>query len=1091
MTDAINSSGVEAKKLLKIYKASAGSGKTYTLVQRYLDLLLSEDTQWGYKKILVATFTNKATTELRERIVKELYNISLKGRKEEEGKPKKSSLQLEEEKKRAKEVLERILLDYESLRVQTIDSFFQEIVRTFVIELENSSANAEVALDRDGAIEMSVDRLLLHQDDSVMKRLGAVLLSRVEEGDSTDMRAAIIHLAKEMLYNPLADRYQILDLDSDDIDLANRELTRKVEEAIALLQEPYDALQETLQQFSEEELALSSYKILKTLSERELSQLIEAKGGNPKKTIYHGSVKIGEDGRLAFLSKTNYKTAEKKYPRLVAEYDNLSDQILTLDKVIGEQIRVIELAKLLKENLSLLPLLKELRMEINKYQKEHMVVLIEEINELVKKVIDEASTPLIYEKVGGTIDHYMLDEFQDTNRTQWDNFKVLLEESLSHSKENFLVGDVKQSIYRWRGTDSSLLNSGVETDPELQHYTINKPLSTNWRSDEYIVRFNNLFFDNIYNFPLHTGLDGESNETFKQIYASNVCQDPKQKNKRGYVHFERLEASEEGDVIEEVIASRIEKLLLKLHDDGYSPGDIAFVVRTREDAIKVAEMLNSFAADPKNEVNRHCFAFLSDEALLVSHSNTVKLITALFQHVADPQNKQKQIYFEVACYTFGLHDQEKINQLIEIAQTGVTLFEITNELLANLEVPREEELYINSFLDLLHQFVENEPNTLLQFSYWWKRIGVNEKVTMGSDENDKIQLITLHKAKGLEFPVVIMPYVNWFISKTRQNSSLEFCDQSYLPEGFVTNPLPFYIIPEAPSEKHLDSLIGKKYREIHEANYLDNLNLLYVAFTRPKERLYLFTTETEETKNVTRIIYERFKEIEKVGEEKGEEAKWESMLVHPDKDKAEAEGKEKDKRIWTFGKELKKVEPSSSDTTPDDKVEQVQLHLNKEPRQSILKRIETETAFDSDAIQHGVKMHDVMSRVITRDDFKSAISRLQRTEEERRQLTAQFEAAFKETPQLLDWFTPKEGRSILTEQSIYLGEYDRHRRPDRLIIEGDEAIVIDYKFGENTDVPQYRAQIKAYLSLLEKMGYNAKGYLWNWEGTPQIVEVKK
>ncbi|WP_288764794.1 UvrD-helicase domain-containing protein [uncultured Porphyromonas sp.] len=240
MTEAaVNKSVGKEQRPLNIFKASAGSGKTYTLVHRYLDLLLSDGLEGGYKRILVATFTNKATTELRERIVKELYEISLNGRKQEKGAPKKTPQQIDKEKSKAREVLEEILLDYESLRVQTIDSFFQEIVRTFVIELENSSANAEVALDRDGAIEMSVDRLLLNQESNVFTRLGSVLLSRVEEGDSTDVRAAIINLAKEMLYNPQADKYSIQALDPKDIDLAAMELKAKAEEALSEMEKSW------------------------------------------------------------------------------------------------------------------------------------------------------------------------------------------------------------------------------------------------------------------------------------------------------------------------------------------------------------------------------------------------------------------------------------------------------------------------------------------------------------------------------------------------------------------------------------------------------------------------------------------------------------------------------------------------------------------------------------------------------------------------------------------------------------------------------------------------------------------------------------
>lgn len=1055
-------------KTLQVYKASAGSGKTYTLVEKYLDLLLKPSPRNpkqlympdGYRRILVATFTNKATTELRERIVKNLRHISEYGRDNiirEEETPAVRERRLEAEKSRAKKVLYEILLDYSSLRVQTIDSFFQEVVRSFVMELNNSSATAEVALDSDKAIEMTVDQLLIQQGGTTLEWLGKVLQARAEEGDSTDVRGAVIELAKQLLFKD-----QVAHLDPkiytpERINDSITELREKAKRCYDSMEEAYDRLQQQLA-LQEDILHLSAYGFLNKLRNASLKGLIKEKSKNPAKPIYHNSVKVRGEGNLFIVASKNAKIPDCK--ALIERQESYRQLITHLDDALTRYAPEYQLAKLLLEHLSLLPILSQLKESLNQYQREQRIVLIEEINGLVSQIINGSEVPFIYEKVGGYIMHYMLDEFQDTNRTQWENFKVLLEEGLSKGMASYIVGDVKQSIYRWRGTDSTLLNSEVANDPDLSEYFHEHILKDNWRSSRYIVEFNNAFFDQIYNFNGHVLGEEEATEVNhlnKAIYEKGVTQTAIRQEKPGYVQIEQVIAEEED------LTSRLKKLLTKLQEeDGYRAGDIAFIVRKNDEASQVAEILNQLAME--DEEHSEYYAFLSDEALLINNSKIVKLITSLFQHVAFPNDTQKELYFRVACLNLGISASEEVEPLIAATTQGATIFETTNILISLLssKYEQEEELYISAFLDLIHDFVESQPNTYLQFNYWWKKVGTQRKVTMGSDVSNKIEIITLHKAKGLEYPVVIIPFIDWDISRMSLTSNLELCAAEELPEGFLSDPLPYYIIPEAPTKEHLSSLIGEKYRRIHEANYLDNLNLLYVAFTRPEERLYIFTNGSRSNNKVSNILMDRLDLLS------------ESLPLNYDDTMVR----------WSYGTDEKREADSHSSSLE----RATELHILKEPSSSILQRLHTEVAYEDEAIQRGVIMHEVMASTLIPAHFKVAIGKRGLSEEEQQSHIRHFDLCMA-NPLIAQWFTPEEGKHILTEHSIYIGKGNQHRRPDRLIIKGDEATVIDFKFGQETDLSAHRSQVRRYMQLLEEMGYKAKGYLWYWMGEPQIVEV--
>ncbi|MDO5017054.1 MAG: UvrD-helicase domain-containing protein [Porphyromonas sp.] len=1030
---------------LHVYKASAGSGKTHTLVREYLKLLLNANPQSGYREVLVATFTNKATTELRERIIELLLKLK---NGEDVGEDMQKALDPIDRDK-VSETLEAILHDYSSLRVQTIDSFFQEVVRSFAFELSGEGASADVELDKETAIEMSVDQVMMQLDSENLKMLSAILVDREEEGDRSDIRAEIINLAKQLLYSPDALEHDVLNLKREDIKAAKQELIDKRKAALSAMEDPLKELKERLGQADIVDILDQSFhSFLVTLSRFDLLPFIKNKVKDPDQTVYRKDLKIDQPNFI--VGKTKAKRGGEAVQRFSAVEDELRRLLIKFETAVNGNYLDYHLADLLLENISLLPLLGDLKKEIDNYQRQHNIILIEEINQLISTIINDSSTPFIYEKVGSRINHYMIDEFQDTNGIQWNNMKVLIEEGLSKGYDSYLVGDVKQSIYRFRGTDSSLLNSKVMNDSDLSGYINRQSLQKNWRSNEKIVVFNNEVFNDVYNFEAHANAEGQgSNLTNKAIYAEDdVKQEPMKGKGKGYVRFEKVSKEEDE------FRTRMQDLLLSIQKDGYSPGDIAFIVRTNNDAKKIAELLNQLAINDPD--NRDKYTYLSDEALMVEYAQVVKLITTLYQYAANRADPQKNLLLDIALLPFPGVEKEQLKKAID---SGGSLYEVTARLFDWIGVPESEELYANAFLDLIYEFSEKEANTYLQFENWWEKVGSKKMVTMGSGQNDKIQIITLHKSKGLEFEVVILPYVNWEISKIRGNSrNLDFCDSKDLPHNFVSHPLDFYLIPSAPTQEKLNSHLQKKYYKIHEANYLDNLNLLYVAMTRPKHRLYMFTNEEENTKMVTRILYDRIPKVKGI---EGDGASY-----------------------WEYGTESEKV------TQPPQRTyNAVQLRLNNNKAdQPLFTTIQTDPPFDSEATKHGKIMHDVMSRAITKEDFRQAIGRLKVPKAEEEAFFNRLDEATA-NPRVMDWFTPKEGRQILVEQEIHLGQGSRKERPDRIIIDGNTACVVDFKFGDRIETSPHQKQVKRYMDTLKKLGYEVSGYLWYWEKN-EIEEVR-
>ena len=1078
---------------LIVYQASAGSGKTYKLVLEYLTLLFEGLHSSGvvkYNAILVVTFTNKATVELRERILKMLYELSLGAGSMKEDLLKadwdgKSLSRAEKEaklKEYASRALKEILEDYAYFRVQTIDSFFQEVVRSFVLEIDRLHKGFEIELDKDSIVALSLDDMLREMsrsgsDNELDEAVRFLYDAKKDEDERVRFRDELSRMMKGFIDDPLsvfAIAEKDLYLKGQFVDKAIHSL-KAIKETIetrvlAVLHATQDFLRKLPDKHGLPLEATNLTTNLQSLPELSDVELMKLWGKGPEKLGIGKTISDYLEGSKkdpCFWGKN--ETERKRHRQALTEvggdiFEHLS-ALFSISKDETLKRHYLSSSAMLKY-LRWIPVLLKFRERIDTFQSDNGIVLISEINTLLEEIIAGSDTPFIYDKVGTRIEHYLIDEFQDTNAIQWHNFLPLLAETLANGKRNYIVGDVKQSIYRFRGGDSELLGSVI---PRAKGKGKIKLLDKNYRSRKEIVAFNNAFFGGIYDFKGFSGTDIElpAAGDHAEIYSEqNVHQDQPTQNPKqgGYVSVRK----------EVVDQNNLQELLLKLHADGYRPGDIAILVRRNKEAAKIADMLNALAIEDPD--NREAYRYISGNALLVANSHTVQVVVAFLRHMAHPGLKSAEDLFEVSLYNFipfdahpdkGLKTEELKQKMVSLSLSGLSMYEVVNGLIDCLREVRplsdEELVYINAFLDRLFDFSGKYPATYGQFDEWWQAQKDDLYVEMSPTAPNAIQLHTIHTVKGLEYPVVILPYGDWEIvprdnhfgqKKIKLFDIHEDTERDLIeevaklsPEGGAGLSYPedprYYFFHKTPTDENINSIFRKALLEELEAEYMDALNLLYVAFTRPTDRLYVFLGKG--TAGTGKIIQRRFEDLKgPFGFSITDNQPYEQGLEEP---KTDAKEEAQDEEITTLS-----ASPKYDDLT-----------LRKDQ-------------FKSLSQDRGILLHRIMEGIRTARDADDAFGHY------RGEFAPELEAfkravSDKETPAGF-FFNPPEGWETLIEHSMYSHFSRKVLRTDRLLLNPvkKQALVLDYKFGEERG--EYRTKIQLYLRTLKEMGYDARGFLW-------------
>jgi len=1056
---------------LSVYKASAGSGKTHRLTEEYLRLLYSSP--FAYRHILAVTFTNKATDEMKTRIIDELANLAA-GRKSDyldllANEYGYNDVQVREE---ARDILVRILHDYSAFSVSTIDKFFQQTMRAFTREI-GLGGGYNVELDTDKVLGEAIDSMLydLERTDNKMLLDWLIRFSeeKVENGETWNIRNDIQSLSKEILkesYKAYSNQVQK--------DIEDKQLMTDYKDMLFTIIQTFE---NTSQQIGEKALNIMTRYGLKPEY---------FKGGS--RSPFFSFLKWANKGmdeptntfRTLADDVSNWytaKTGAEGRSRIESVYTELNQCVRAIIQHYDNS-RTYQTAYEINRYFFTLGILGDVDKKIRENAAENNVMLISDTTELLNRIIEGNDSPFIYEKVGQRVNNYMIDEFQDTSGMQWQNFLPLVRDSLASGNKNFIVGDVKQSIYRWRNSDWKLLDEQLDRDFVSEGIN-HESLDTNWRSSRNVIAFNNAVFSlgstllqDTFNRTLNDIEDERLNPFLSRIvkaYDGLYQHIPdSHKDNEGHVRVEFIDTDEH--VWQDYVLEQLPKQIEQLQDKGYNLKDIAILVRTKKEGSDVANCLleyKSYHADSK-----YRYDIISDEALFVSNSKSIKLTVALLKYLHNPSDASLKTLavFEYFKYNSQLSAEDALREYFsgegELPDDikmkldhirELPLYEMTEEIfeLFHKAMEDNEQVYIQSFLDMVLDFTIRNSSDLDAFLKWWDETGVN-KTIFTPDGQDAIRIMTIHKSKGLGFNVVLIPFCNWEID--HKLATILWCHPTEEPFNRL------HLVPVKYSQKLKNTIFDYEYFNERLHAFIDNVNVLYVAFTRAKNELIVFAPrpKRDEVSNISSLLWGCVNSTSEVLTDKH---------VHIDLSKYldEEDG------IFEAGKDylFKRKEKTLS-------VEEVTVNalsgLSYDERVKLL--LKNKYFFtDSGQRDYGTLMHEVVSNVQTIEDIDGAVNEYyvsgDITEDQKNNLI-DILTDYLSDPLVASWYSGEY--RVLNEVQI-LQPKGSFSRPDRVMIKGDEVIVIDYKFGEKED-RKYNKQVKYYVDQIKKMGYkNVRGYI--------------
>ena len=1076
-------------KNLTVYRASAGSGKTFTLALEYIKLLV-ENPQ-SFRQTLAVTFTNKATEEMKMRILSDLYGIS-KGLKNSDAlleKIKESSVFSEKQiRDRAWLSLQLLIHNYNYFRVETIDAFFQTVLRNLAKELD-LSANLKIELNDAQVEQQAVDELIESLDETSLMLYW--ILEYIHENIEDDKSWNVISQIKNFGLNIFKDYYkknqkelsQILE-QKDFFKNYSQKLRNIRNKAKAQLTELADNFFDTLEANG---FAVDDFS---RKSSGPCGYFIKLKSGDfvDDDKIFNKTAQEAAFIPERWVIKKLAKPGEPIYDFVC---DTLMQMLNNAENIRVKQVKLYKSADLTLRHLSQLRLLgcigdkvTELNNEVNRF-------MLSDTQTLLSSMIEDSDSPFIFEKIGTQLENIMIDEFQDTSTVQWENFKVLLKETMSRDGNNLIVGDVKQSIYRWRSGDWRLLN---DIDKQFDEGNVSEcSLATNYRSSKNIIRFNNEFFKRASEIEYQelSEICGQEAEQMKKAYADVEQQIPESKIKEDVGNVE-IKLLPDEDYTENMLSQTLEKVReLKL--SGVADKDIAILVRTNP----LIRLVGDYFMQNMPEAQ-----LVSDEAFHLDASQAVNIMVYAMKVLAMPDDeialaslvkiyatsiksntlKDNDIFLNSE-YSVSLLPKEFLNKKDELL--GLPLMELAEALFSifDLSILDSQNAYICTFYDKLGEYMQDGIPDLSNFLVKWDD-NIHNCSIQSSNENG-IRLITIHKSKGLEFRFVIMPFCDWKLEK----NNVIWCQPSVSPY----NELP--LVPIDFSKKQmLGSIYEADYTHEHLQNMVDNLNLLYVAFTRAEIGLYIFGKRDKNGTTRSAIIEECIDSVSNIlgANVLGDSADYNQPIE------------------FEFGKQPQDllVKEKNDDgnifrtVSKNETLSIINYENNVKFRQSnksdefIKSGIEDEQAIQKNEFIHvGNVMHSILSEIQTEEDIDNSLRKLEEegivydnnitAEKLQKMLRDSFNIKI-----VKDWFSDKW--QVFNECSILKVNPDNNKvevkRPDRVMTDGKQMIVIDFKFAAPKE--EHKSQVKEYMQLLNDMGYsNIHGYLW-YVYSKNIIEIK-
>ncbi|MNF24876.1 ATP-dependent helicase/nuclease subunit A [compost metagenome] len=1024
-----------------IYDASAGSGKTYALVKEYLKIILVAPKNDAYRNILAITFTNKAVHEMKSRIVGSLSEFA-KDEPSEKAQDLMRDLAIDTElsiiqiKTKSQQIIKHIIHNYAAFDISTIDKFTHKVIRAFAHDL-NLPMTFEVTLDTENLLIEAVDAIIAQagEDETLTKLLVDFTMEKTDDDKSWDISREILETGRLVLNEN--NRSEITHFQDKTI-AEFVEIKKKLAEACQVLEKESIV-------FADEALLLIDRNGIDTKSfsaghfPKHLLSIQEGKF-NPKNKTYHefDDIKIN-------------KTAKDR-----AIIENIIPDLLQfLDKVY-KTFEKINFYKAFLKNITPLSLLNTVSNELAKIQEEQNILSISEFNAIIHREIQNQPAPFIYERLGERYRHFFIDEFQDTSEMQWQNLIPLIDNALS-GQDDFgvkgtlmIVGDPKQSIYRWRGGKAEQFielskdqNPFNNPDKKLEH------LDKNYRSYSQIIEFNNDFFKLLSNEFVH--LD------YKDLYENHSYQKTNDKT-GGYVNISFIPKTETVEEEEEVLGKADLYVLATLNtiqkvlQQGFQYKDIVILTRKRDQGIAIA-----------NYLTEQRIPLLSSETLMIQNATEVRLIIHLLKYLKNNADLEAKAYF---LHYIGEYIQDKLPVHDFIAQ-GMALFqesefenwlmgfdiwlsfqnirkkslyEAVEIIISKFLNPNIGNAYVQYFLDIvLERDVRNQAGISDFLSFWDKNA---EKFSIPSPEgNNAVRIMTIHKSKGLEFPVVIFPFAEEDYNRKPK-------DKLWLNAEEQDLGLPKVLIDNSSAVEGFGEEAAEVYNQKKQEELLDNINVLYVALTRAEEQLYVISnmnlsSKGEVPKNNMCAFFINYLDDKGLFDENrleyefGSAAKLSSVKQHVD---------------------ASKTIPLVSEILDPKNIKIAQ-------REALMWGTQQQ-----EAIEYGNLIHEILSFVKTRSDIDLAVTK---AIESGLITFGQKEAVCKTVQEIVGhselsiYFA--EGNEILNEQTI-IQKDGKTVKPDRMVLTKDkEVLLLDYKTGIHN--VKYQQQLDNYQEAIEKMGY--------------------
>lgn len=1058
---------------VNILSASAGSGKTFRLVLKYIcDVIKRPE---SYLNILAVTFTNKATEEMKSRIINELNRLA-ENHKSDYLEEIMKRTGFSEEKVRSQAVIARtqILHDYSRFTVLTIDSFFQRILRAFINEL-NLDLDYNIELDTNMLLERSADALINSISESDKTELKNELIdfatNKLMEGHRWDMRRDLCTLGGELFKDGIAKRISS-GIDKKSLAKIIEKLNKKT---TAVLNQIKKLGAQGVEILSNNNLNSSHFKgrnpSFITCFEQYKNGVL---GAGPTDVIRNAANDISK--WYVINADDKVKSVAKKLQKILAKICNIYDK----------NIHNINTTILLNKNYRSYALLNDLHQSFKEVCKMENIMVLDKTKELLAEFIVEDNAPFIYEKVGNRYDHYMIDEFQDTSTREWNNLLPLLIEALSSNEDAsvFIVGDIKQSIYRWRGGNWELLSNKISKDLK-QYNPTEEALSINRRSLENIVRFNNMFIgkivelDNTYinnkiDEEKEKGISLKTHQEHENIISraySNGEQQVHRLGKQGFAEVTLFNPKLTTPPFIEAIKDAINR--------GYQYKDILILVRYSSDATKVAKALYEY----KNEIinynktveddkdKQRVFNILTSDSLTIDSCSVAKFIIALMRLAIDPNNDiERGIYNN---YLKRLHgtkfSDEELELFSEIAHlSALEAFEL---IVKHFKLYEEKKhvAYLQAIHEQILSYSSNHVADIQHYLAWWDERGCKESLSVEKTD-DTIEITTIHKSKGLERDVVIIPYCKWGMTPNPVLNNIVWASANKSNKNAQKiGPFPVNYGPAM-----MKSAFSEEYWKEFVMSHVDGINLLYVAVTRAKKELYMYVPTDPKSKSTKAVSYSDIADIIK------------SSIESLSKDvKKHEQVKNIDDKViyqrYTYGEPIKDHESKMEEENHNSFI--LDTYPTHAPRVNVHSQLERFTKEGSKpgtaSCNRGIKMHKVFEGANSINDLYKTIDHMANNgiikDKESEKLRTDIKRALN-NDLVNEWFSGK-WEDVRCEHEILCK--GKTLRPDRVMISGDKAVVVDYKFAAEPN-EDYHTQVKDYISALKEMGCytTIEGYIW-------------